>query len=98
MKILVSIAAAILIMVSANGQEPKHSESQGQQDTSSFTKAKLAIAKRVLEQMKDRQIVCENQPKSKQALCAEWADASNKAATDIEMTAFAEIDKLMVPR
>ena len=98
MKTLVSIAAAILIMVSANGQELKHSGSQGQQDTSSFTKAKTAIAKRVVEQMKARLTMCENQPKSKQALCAEWADASNKAATDIEMTAFAEIDKLMAPR
>lgn len=63
-------------------------------DTARFTRAKTAIANRVLEQMKARLATCESQPKAKRALCAEWADAGNKAAEDVEITAFAEIDKL----
>jgi hypothetical protein len=63
-------------------------------DASRFTMAKLAIAKRVLQQMKDRQTVCESQPKEKQGLCVEWAEASNEAAKDIQAVSLAEIDKL----
>ncbi|HEX3659947.1 MAG TPA: hypothetical protein VHU89_00850 [Acidobacteriaceae bacterium] len=67
---------------------------QPTRDTSRFTQAKAVIAQRVLKQMKARLAVCDAQPPSKRALCAEWAKASNDAATDVELTAFAEIDKL----
>jgi hypothetical protein len=68
------------------------------QDASPYINAKTAIAKRALKQAQARLETCEKQPKSKRALCAEWADSANKAADDIEVMAFAEIDKLMAAR
>jgi hypothetical protein len=65
------------------------------QDPSPYINAKVTIAKRALKQAQARLETCEKQPKSKQALCAEWAESSNQAADDIEAAAFAEIDKLM---
>jgi hypothetical protein len=63
-------------------------------DTVNFTKAKIAIAQRVLKQEKARKVVCDGQTKEKRGLCEEWAKASNDAAVDVEVSAFSEIDKL----
>lgn len=59
-----------------------------------FTQAKVAIAQSVLAHEKARLQVCQGQPEDKQSLCAEWASESNKAATEVQAAAFAEIDKL----
>ncbi len=66
----------------------------GDKDPSRFTKAKLAVAKRVLEQMETRAATCNSQPKDKRDLCEKWAEAGNSAAKDVQAVAFAAIDKL----
>ena len=90
MKALFAIVALLTLT-------PASTPQQCPQDLSRFTDAKATIAKRVVEQSKARLETCQHQPKPKQALCAEWADAGNQAANDIMATAFAEIDKLSKP-
>jgi hypothetical protein len=81
------------LALTAHAQTPTASRATAQ-DPARFTKAKLAIATRVLKQEQARADTCNSQPTSKRDMCETWAKAGNEAATDIQSAAFAEIDKL----
>ena len=95
MKLFSTATAIVLMLALAPLVIPQCPD---ERDTSRFTLAKVAIANRVLKQMKARLDTCTSQPKAKQSLCEEWADAGNKAAQDVQAAAFTEIDKLAAAR